>query len=103
MSRIVKKIVKQYAAELKHRNYPFSALYLFGSHAKNKANKWSDIDVGVISNKLKRNWWKNEQLLSKISLDIDLRIEPHGFTPEEFNDPCNPMAHEIKKTGIRVV
>jgi len=51
-----KKIIKQYASLLKQKKYPFSAIYLFGFCAKDKANKWSDIDVGVISSKLKRNW-----------------------------------------------
>lgn len=47
-----KKIVKEYAGKLKRENYPFSAIYLFGSYAQNKNNKWSDIDVAVISDKL---------------------------------------------------
>lgn len=99
----VKKIVKKYAGKLKKENYPFSAIYLFGSYAQNKNNKWSDIDVAVVSDKLKRNWWKNEVLLSHISLDIDSRIEPCGFTVKEFKDNSDPMVYEIKKTGIRVV
>ena len=49
-----KKIVKEYAEKLKEENYPFSAIYLFGSYAKGEAHKWSDIDVAVISEKLKR-------------------------------------------------
>ena len=31
------------------------------------------------------------------------RIEPHGFSPEDFKKDWIPMVHEIKKTGIRVV
>lgn len=42
-------------------------------------------------------------LLSHFSLDVDTRIEPYGFTVSDFKDKANPMAHEIKKTGIRVV
>ena len=98
-----KKIVEEYAGKLKKENYPFSAIYLFGSYAQNKNNKWSDIDVAVVSDKLKRNWWKNEILLSHISLDIDSRIEPHGFTVKGFADNSDPMVYEIKRTGIRVV
>lgn len=44
-----KKIVREYSVKLKKENYPFSAIYLFGSYAQNKNNKWSDIDVAVIS------------------------------------------------------
>ncbi len=98
-----KKIVKEYVSKLKAEKYPFSAVYLFGSHARNKNSKWSDIDVAVISDKLKRDWWKNEMLLSHISLDVDSRIEPHGFTVKGFEDDSDPFVYEIKKTGVRVV
>jgi predicted nucleotidyltransferase len=98
-----KKIVEKYADKLKKEKYPFSAIYLFGSYAQNKNNKWSDIDVAVVSDRLKRNWWKNEILLSHISLDVDPRIEPHGFTVKGFADDSDPMVYEIKRTGVRVV
>ena len=98
-----KKIVKKYADKLKAEKYPFSAIYLFGSRARNRNTKWSDIDVAVVSDKLKRNWWKNEILLSHISLDVDFRIEPHGFTVKDFEDDSDPLVYEIKKTGVRVV
>ena len=98
---IAKKIVKEYAKKLKAEDYSFSAIYLFGSHAQNKAKKWSDIDVAVISNK-KGNFWKNESLLGRYSLDVDTRIEPHGFTINDFKNDTDPMVYEIKKTGIKV-
>lgn len=104
MSKIeAKKIVKKYAKKLKENNFPFDSIYLFGSYAKNKANKLSDLDVAVVSDKLKKQWWKNEMLLSHFSLDVDTRIEPYGFTVNDFKDNANPMAHEIRKTGIKVV
>lgn len=103
MSRTnARKIVKKYANKLKARNYNFSAIYLFGSYARNKNNKWSDIDVAVVSDKLKKDWWKNEILLSHIGLDVDSRIEPYGFTLKGFEDDSDPMVYEIKKTGIRI-
>ena len=97
------KIVKEYAKELKENNFVFKDIYLFGSYAKNKANKISDIDVAIVTDELKRNWEKNEVLLWRISRKIDTRIEPYGFTVNDFKDNANPMAYEIKKTGIKVV
>ena len=103
MSNIkAKKIVKKYAEKLKKENYPISAVYLFGSHAKGKAHKWSDIDVAVISDKLKRNKDKNKFLLWDLRMDIDTAIEPHGFTVKDFEDINDPMVYEIKKTGIKI-
>lgn len=40
--------------------------------------------------------------LWELRMGVDTRIEPHGFTPEDFADYWNPMAHEIKKTGIKI-
>ena len=104
MSKVeAKKIVKKYAEELRKKNYPFSAIYLFGSHAKGNARKWSDIDVAVVSDKLKRNRDKNRFLLWHIRRKVDSMIEPHGFTVKGFQDNSDPMVYEIKKTGIKIV
>jgi len=103
MSKIeAKKVVKKYAKKLKAEKYSFSAIYLFGSFAKGKSQKWSDIDVAVISKELDKDWREARIRLWRIGADVDTRIEPHGFSPEDFNDYWNPMAHEIKKTGIRI-
>ena len=97
-----KKIVKKYAEKLKKENYPFSAVYLFGSYAKGKTNKWSDIDTAVISDRLKTDWNRNEDVLWKYAFGVDSRIEPIGFTVKDFEDINDPMVYEIKKTGIRI-
>ena len=99
----VKKIIRKYANELKKRKFPVSSIYLFGSYAKNKANKWSDIDVAVVSNKLKNDFGGYYKKMIYTTLDIDKRIEPHGFTENEFKDNSNPMSYEIRKTGIRII
>lgn len=103
MSKIeAKKVVKKYAEILKKNNYPYSAIYLFGSYASGKQKEWSDMDVAIVSDKLRRNYDKNRFLLWKLRMDIDTRIEPHGFTKKEFKDELNPVAREVRKTGIRI-
>src|SRR3989338_7141479 len=93
-----KKIVKKYAKKLKVEKYPFSAIYLFGSFAKGIPRQWSDIDVAVVSKEMNKDWMGSKMKLWKLSEDIDTRIEPHGFSPEDFKDYWNQMAHEIKTT-----
>ncbi|MEK9130336.1 MAG: nucleotidyltransferase domain-containing protein [Patescibacteria group bacterium] len=103
MSNIeIKKIVKKYAQALKAKKYYFSKIYLFGSYAKKNQNKWSDIDVAIISDKLKKHNDKNRFLLWDIRMDVDTRIEPHGFTVQDFQNKYDPMVSEIKKTGIEI-
>lgn len=108
MSRIrtkneAKKIVEKYAKELRINKFPFEAIYLFGSFARNKVHKWSDVDVAVISDELKTNWDKKEDLLWHIRRKVNSRIEPIGFTVKDFQDENDPMVYEIKKNGIRIV
>ena len=99
----VKKIIKSYAQVLRDRNFPVSAIYLFGSQVNGKARKWSDIDVAVVTNKLKRNYEKNRSLLYRMRLEVDDRLEPHGFTEKDFKNDADPLAYEIRKTGIRII
>lgn len=98
----VKKIVKKYAEVLRENNFPFVAVYLFGSYAKGKVKKTSDIDVAVISKKLERNFLKNEIKLSKLSLKVNSKIEPHGFTPRDFKYDLDPFVLEVKNTGTKI-
>ncbi len=98
----VEKIVKNYKRALKKAGYPFSAVYLFGSYAKGDAREESDIDIAVLSDKLRKNWNKNEEILWKLGADVDLRIEPVGFTPEDFENSVDPIVREVRENGIKV-
>ncbi len=103
MSRIqAQKIAERFRERLEEEKYPFSAVYLFGSHATGKAREESDIDIAVLSKKLEKNWNENEELLWKIGVEVDSRIEPHGFSPKDFEENWIPMVSEIKKTGIKI-
>lgn len=96
------KIVKNYAENLKSCGLTFDSVYLFGSYARGNPQKWSDIDVAIISPKLREASEKNRLLLWKSRRNIDLRIEPHGFTPEDWSNNFDPLVFEVRDTGIRV-
>ena len=103
MSRIeVRKIAKKYAEKLKQENFPFSAIYLFGSYVKGKPTEFSDIDIAVVSDKLKKDWNANEEKLWEYTIDVNSKIEPIGFTVADFQSNIDPMILTIKKTGIRI-
>lgn len=97
-----RKVIKDYGKLLKKENFPAN-IYLFGSYAKGCSNKWSDLDIAVVSDKLKRNYWENHKKLLHLSLDIDRRLEIHSFTKKDFKNETDPMVYEIKKHGIRIV
>ena len=97
-----KKIVLQYAEKLRAAQFPFDALYLFGSYAKGEQRENSDIDVAVISPILRDTIRDEEFTLWRLRRAVDSRIDPHGFTPEDFANDVDPMVYEIKQTGVQM-
>jgi len=96
------QIVKRYAEKLQAEKYHFSAVYLFGSFVNGVPDEGSDIDVAGVSDEVRKNARKGKSRLWKFAEGVDIRIEPHGFSPEDFKQDWMPMVHEIKKTGIRI-
>ena len=78
----------------------FTKVYLYGSYAKGKAHKWSDIDVCVISPKFK-DLSRATIRLAKLSWKVSSDIEPVAFSPKDFVDE-NPLVWEIKQHGIEI-
>lgn len=74
--------------------------YLFGSYATGTEREESDIDIAVILGNM-TDFYETQMQLRRIRRKIDLRIEPHPISENDFNDQ-NPFAFEIKKTGIEI-
>lgn len=96
------EIVKRYADKLNRFGVLFDAVYLFGSRANGNSREDSDIDIAVVSRDLQEKYDERRFLLWKLRRDVDLRIEPHGFTPKMWADASDPMVYEIKSTGLRI-
>jgi predicted nucleotidyltransferase len=98
----VKEYVNEYIEALRIDGLPVERVFLFGSYVKGRTHKWSDIDVCVISPRFNRKIDPYEYLWTKRRRDDVLRgIEPVGFHPKDFIDE-NPLALEIKTTGIEI-
>ncbi len=79
-----------------------SGVYIYGSQVKGTATEWSDIDVAIISPDFAADLFQARVALLRLAAQIDVRIEPHPFTPEDFTRN-HPLANEILQTGIRLV
>lgn len=100
----VKQKVRDYVRYLKDvQHVPVRKAYLFGSYAKRKAHRWSDIDVCVISPIFTKEdhlsfLWKRLR-----REDTDAMISPVGFSPQDFRgELSSPLVHEIKTTGEEI-
>jgi uncharacterized protein len=71
---------------------------LFGSFANGTNHEDSDIDIAVVVNNV-TDIIDTQIDLMKLRRKIDLRIEPHPFTTDDFNK-SNPVVNEILKYGI---
>jgi len=105
LQQTAKKLAKNYINFLiKEEGLPIEQALLFGSHAKNKAHKHSDIDLCIISPKFQDNFEALQYLWQKRrDADVMYGLEPVGYSPEDFAEDENPFVWEIKKTGIRIL
>lgn len=109
MSRIKKLIsrkeargaVKKYLEILKKDSFPVESAYIYGSYARGDFKKYSDIDVCIISPRFRRNRFEREQYLWRKTLEVDARIEPIGYAPEDFEDAL--LGDTIRGEGIKIV
>lgn len=105
LQQTAKKVAKNYIDFLiKEDGLPVEQALLFGSHAKNKAHKHSDVDLCIVSPKFKDYFEAMQYLFKKRrSIDVSYGIEPVGYSPEDFAEDENPFVWEIKKTGISIL
>lgn len=104
ISKKINKIVKKYADRLtKENNLPINKVIVFGSRAKGKANKWSDIDVCIVSPKFKNSLSAIEYLWQRRSDDeVKDGIEPIGFSIKDFQKKKSSLIREIIATGVEI-
>ncbi|MFH1233665.1 MAG: nucleotidyltransferase domain-containing protein [Patescibacteria group bacterium] len=98
----VKKEINEYIKILKDDKLPIKKVILFGSFAKNKQHKWSDIDLCIISSKFKDAFKALQYLSLKKPFNAKYVIGPIGFSPEDFKDKYSSLICEIKTTGIEI-
>lgn len=91
------KIASDYIESISSK-YNIKQAILFGSFAKGTNHDDSDIDIAIIVNNVV-DIIDTQIDLMKLRRKIDLRIEPHPFMTEDFNQ-SNPVAYEILKYGI---
>ncbi len=98
----IRQIVQRYVAVLQENQIDLKEVFLFGSFSKGNPREYSDIDIAIISGSLSGDRYDDRCRLMHLRWDVDVRIEPHPFRPEDFVDD-DPLASEIMRTGIRII
>ncbi len=80
---------------------PVRSAYLFGSYARGNPRDWSDIDVAIVSPKLKREGTFTYLGIQRRDIDVIRGISPIGYHPSDFRSD-DVLVREIQKTGVKV-
>ena len=105
--RVLKKIIKlvqNYIERLeKKEKLPITRVIMFGSQAKGKNRRFSDVDICIISPKFKDSLKALEFLWQKRrDEEVKAGLEPVGFSEKDFREG-NSLIQEIKKTGVKIL
>jgi len=103
MKKIYKNIALKYASILNKNGINVDAMYLFGSRIKGTNTKYSDLDTCIVSKNFGKDKIKNTADLYFYTKNASPMIEPHPFSPTDFNDKSNDFAKEIQRTGIQII
>ena len=94
------KHVKNIVAEIKRSGIHLRKVILFGSYAKNKQHRWSDIDVALVADEFKTIGPEDVKLFSKILIKYpELDIQPRTYNTKDFTPRKDPFVEEILRTG----
>jgi uncharacterized protein len=94
------KYVTDYIKACNEAGVHFKKVILFGSYASNKANKWSDIDLALVSDSFTGMPVDDRRKISKANIFFT-DIEPHTFNTKYFKKG-DPFIDEIKRTGVEM-
>jgi len=93
--------VKRYLRQLNKHGINIEKACLYGSYARGNYHKDSGIDVVIISRDFQGVRFSDWERVAPLIEDIDVRIEPMPYRPEDFTD-SDPLAAEIMATGEEI-
>ena len=100
--RMIRPAVERYIEALRKSGIAPQKVYVYGSYARGTATEASDIDLAIVAENLSGDSFEDDLALMRLTWDVDTRIEPHSFRPEEFTAD-DPEAQEILQTGVPIL
>jgi len=99
---IVLKNVQLFLDKLRQAGFHISKAYIFGSYARGKVDKWSDIDVAIVSPQISNDRFEERIRLTELAISVDDRLEPLPFNLDSFSDD-DPFVRQIKDEGLAII
>lgn len=93
--------VQLFLNKLRKTGFHITEAYIFGSYATGLADKWSDVDIAVVSPQISNDRFEERIRLTELAVTVDIRLEPLPFSLESFNEE-DPFVRQIKREGIAV-
>ena len=97
---IILSIINKYLQKVREFGIPVEKAILFGSHAKGVAQKYSDVDLCVVSNQFGKDSHQELLTLLKLTDKETVDIEPHPYSPKDLENKWDSLANEIVNFGI---
>lgn len=99
---IVRDKIDKFLKLMEKDNIHIQKAILFGSYATGTNNKWSDIDLAIVSENFKGNRFQDTIDLNNYIFESSFDISPLPFRPEDFEDSMFAR-DEIVKKGISII
>lgn len=96
------ELIKNYVELLEKNDFPIKKAILFGSYVNGKYDKWSDIDVALVSDKFEGNRFLDRNKISRLTLNFNYNISPLPYNTRVFEEG-DLFIEEILKTGMRII
>jgi predicted nucleotidyltransferase len=104
VDRGIVESVKKYLSKLTAEGIPVQFGVIFGSYTQGRANKWSDIDLVVVSKKYDKNYSHEDiNRLWRAAARTDSRIEPIPCGVEEWEKDDERIIIEVaRREGVKI-
>jgi len=100
--RIAIERVKNFARELKATGLHLRRVIVYGSYAKNRQHKWSDIDIAIVADEFTGIGFNDADYFARINNKKQyILIEAKTYSTTDFKKG-NPFIDEIILTGIEI-
>ena len=90
--------------EFVNKDFPVNKMYFFGSRAKGKPHKYSDIDLVIVSPKFRKLDFFKRGARMYDHWNLDYPVDFLCYTPEEFNKLKKQVTivREAVREGIEI-